>query len=402
MKKRIMRKKRLSKLTVLGQKALNKVLTIAYRGKLNRIDLGTCSITRFGDKPEPLKFLVDKFIPTGVSGTMYSQGGLGKSTLCLDLSIRAALSEKYKIKWLEKYGVNYCGKIFYLSAEEPDNILAERFYGIVNVISKELDVPIEELKETLKKNLFIKNTSTDAERLFESIKNGNDIECAPFYHSLQNTFKTEDEQELGLLVIDTRSRYSCAEGLGNVVVAKEVSLYEKLAQMFRCTVMILHHTNKKSYSFDNSSSAGASRGETAYLDSLRLGIHLKKLKPEILPVYKIPKSDSSNYIVVENSKQNYAEVIPPFVIKRSGYKFSMTTIDPNTKASAEKSKKNMEAVEALMEIIRERDGLNISELTEESGLSARQIKKAIEECEDNDLVYTQKGGKHNSTLIFAK
>ena len=316
------------------------------------IDLSQWTLDRFRGEPEPTKFLVDDFIPLGIAGTIYSAGGTGKSTLTLDLSVRIAVADEIPSKWLDKFDVVIGGKVLYFSAEEPEDVLHKRVRSICAAIADETNTDVNRLFDLAKRNLFPVNTWGTAKQLFD-VKS-NSIEPSPYYWQVYNTLKGGDFK---LVVFDTRSRLSGAEGSGNALVSREVSFYEKLSADFGCMVLILHHTGKQSYD-GNGNAQAAQRGESAFLDCLRLGIHLQTMTKDLAGQNGIADADRFKYITIEQSKSNYTIVQEPLILCREGWHYSLTELKVNTSRGERKAQQENGDIEKVFEVVKENPGIS--------------------------------------------
>jgi len=338
-------------------------------------DLSKWAIDRFNGEPEPMQFLVDSLIPQGITGTIYSAGGSGKSTLALDLSIRISIAQKFETKWLGKFPVRTGGMVLYFSAEEPDKELHKRIRGLAEAIAVELDIDIENLLKICQENLFIINVWGTAKLLFDV--NSNAITLTEEYKRIYSTLQCRG---IKLVIFDTRSRLSGAEGSGNAIVSQEVAHYEKLAADFDTTVLILHHTNKASYG-NESHSAAAQRGESAFLDCLRFGLYIQVLSDKLAEKYGIPKSDCSNYLIVNHSKNNYTEKQEPFILHRVGWKFELTNLKSGATTEERKAQQEASHIAMAVDIVKQNPDIiqtKLTKLLQESGISYKHAREAFQ------------------------
>ena len=357
------------------------------------IDLTQWTLDRFAGEPEETRFLVDQFIPLGIAGTLYSAGGTGKSTLALDLSIRIAVADAIPSKWLDKFDVLTGGKVLYFSAEEPENILHKRVRSICEAIATETQTHIETLWPLCVKNLYVVNLWGSAKQLFD-VKT-NSLEPSGDYWQIYNTLRGGDFK---LCVFDTRSRLSGAEGSGNALVSREVSFYEKLAADFGCTVLILHHTNKISYSGDGNEAA-AQRGESSFLDCLRLGIHLQTITKDCASNNGIPSEDRFKYISVTQSKSNYTTIQEPIILERDGWHFALTDMKNNATRDEKKAKQEQGDISKISAVLKENPGISqrgiIGKLA--GALSFHRVREALKNGVDIGAL-VEADGPHRSKV----
>ena len=165
------------------------------------------------------------------------------------------------------------------------------------------------------------------------------------------------KEKIGLVLIDTRSRLSGAEGAGNAIVGREVALYEQWAAQSGATVLILHHTNKASYGGFGHAQA-AQRGESAFTDCLRFGIYLQTMTEETAAGNKIPDNERFNYITVTHAKSNYTLIQVPLILHRRNWSFELTTLKPKPIREEIKAKQDDDDLINIIQAIREYPGIN--------------------------------------------
>jgi RecA-family ATPase len=352
-------------------------------------DLARWTIGRFKGEPAPVRFLVDGLIPQGIAGTIYSAGGSGKSTLALDLGIRVAIAEVFKTNWLGKYGVQTGGKVLYFSAEEPEEVLHNRIHGLAASIAGEIGEEMGYVLRLAGENLFIVNLWGSAKQLFE-VKT-NSISPTDEYKRIYSTMQAGGVK---LVIFDTRSRLSGAEGAGNAIVSQEVAHFEKLAAKFGATVLILHHTNKSSYGNDTHSGA-AQRGESAFLDCLRFGLYLQTMTDEVAAQNGIGEADRPQYLIVSHSKGNYTTMQEPIILHRDGWRFDLTDIKPKTSSDARKAKREAADMAAVVEVVQVRPKISQQDLNKAiSGkVSYHKARAAIKNAVETGLILETDGGR---------
>jgi regulatory protein RepA len=352
-------------------------------------DLSKWSLSRFNGEPNPMKFLVSDLIPLGVAGTFYSAGGIGKSTLALDLCIRVAIAEEIQTLWLGKYDVLSGGKVMYLSAEDPEIILHERIHGLQRALSQEIGKDLGVLQSIAAKNLFIGNFWGSASKLFD-IK-GSAITPTDEYSRTYETLRTENVK---LIVFDTRSRLSGAEGSGNAIVSQEVSYFEKLAADFGLTVLILHHTSKHSYG-GNVSPQAAQRGESAFVDCLRFGLYLQPVSAEIANVNGIAEEDRFKFLVVSHAKSNYTAIQHPIILYRDGWRFTIADLQWNATREDRKAEETDKDIETVFNMVKKNPKCTQRGLIKllKGCLSSHRIRKALQKALELKRIKEKKGDR---------
>lgn len=353
---------------------------IPERIRIGEYDADDYSCANFlNSTPPKTNYLVADYIPLGIAGTLYSRGGVGKSVISMDLAVRVALANKYNLNWLCKFKVEHGGLVWYISAEEPNWVLHQRIYYLASGIAKSLSLELKDVKDELAKNLKIMNVWGRVKTLFQKTDNG--VEPSEEYKRLLYTF---EKYRPALIVLDTRGRLSGIDENDNASVGREVSYYEGIAEQIGSTVLVLHHTNKGSYS--NAVSANAAvRGASAFLDSLRFGIFLQSAETD----------SGQRYLRVVNSKQNYAKEQGNICLERDdGYLFKIIE-DPDKKdKQIKRDNKLINDAQTLVNYVFKNPGITKTELVkamqgtkDKPGLiSQHGARKAFEHAEFMELL----------------
>lgn len=306
-------------------KYLGRPVTAAYLIKLSKTEAEVnedffkslnWSTKRFLSSPPPLPMLVDNFLPLGIVSLFYSAGGAGKSTLVLYLAVKIALANKYEVDFLG-HKVNP-GKVVILTAEDPDLVLNRRFIGIVQGVADELGLELSETRAVIDEYLSIVSTFGHAVSLFK-VSNDGVLKTTQYYDSLLAAL--QEIQGLQFVVVDTKTRFSPGEGLGNVTATQEITHYEAISQQLGASVMLLHHSNKTSRD-GSQTGAQAYRDATAIFDSVRAAWYLRALRQDELAAQGVKEDENLGYLLLENSKNNYIKCCPDSVITREGYKYT--------------------------------------------------------------------------------
>jgi RecA-family ATPase len=141
--------------------------------------------------------------------------------------------------------------------------------------------------------------------------------------------------DLHLIVIDTKTRFSPGEGLGNVSATQEIAYYEYVAQKTNATVMLLHHSSKLSRD-GHQTGIQAYRDATALYDSVRAAWYIRALRADEAAAQGVA-DDGAKYMLLENSKNNYLPIMDDVVVKRMGFAFSHVTPSARLKGVEKKT-----------------------------------------------------------------
>lgn len=379
---------------------LNGSPVLAPGSVLDPYRLEDWSISRFQGDPPVTKFLVEDFLPLGIAGTIYSPGGTGKSTLALDLALRVSIAHSLPTPWLGRFQVPVGGSVLYLSAEEPEEVLHRRVFALSDVLGEEVGLSGEAVRDLVDKRLSLVNLWGKVEPLFRI--SATTLDPTPEYERVRVTLlELEKVAKVRLIVFDTRSRLSGAEGAGNGLVSREVTYFEKLACEFGATVLILHHTSKASYAGGMAANQ-AVRGESAFLDSLRFGVHIQGLSADEAREMEISEEERARYLVVSNSKQNYTELKAPIVLRREGFRFIPTDLAPRPEKGERKAQQEKKDMEKIRGLVLKEPGRSQNHLLHEAmkrGVSMNRGREALKNAEAIGLIEVR-GGERGAKLYY--
>lgn len=277
------------------------------------------NVDRFLDEPPSIDMVIEKMMPKGITSLLYSAGGAGKSTIVLSMAVRIALADIFeKLTFLGR--AVHGGEVVILTAEDPDHILNRRYIATVEALATELGETMKELRPLVERNLKILSTFGNSVHLFNIDGFKGVLKKTKYYDQLLERLKTL--KNLKLIVIDTKTRYSPGEGEGNVLATQEITFYENIAQTTGATVMLLHHSNKKSRGNEPQTGATAYRDASAIFDSVRAAWYFRPLTDGELAENNLTTSESQSHYVLENSKNNYIKEDVPILVSRSGYTYT--------------------------------------------------------------------------------
>ena len=353
----------------------------------NYFDRLNWSIRRFDKNPPEIPMIIDGFLPRGIVSLFYSAGGAGKSTLVLYMSICIAIAKRHKIRFLG-HDIKG-GPVAIITSEDPDLILNRRFIAIATVIAEELDITLDEVQDAVSESLFIISTFGDQVHFFETSQDKTKLHTTSYYDSLVESMKAIPD--LQLIVIDTKSRYSPSEGLGNVMATQEMTYYEKLALNTDASVMLLHHTNKASRD-GQQSGAQAYRDVTGFFDSARAAWYLRGLTAKELNDNEFTNPNQGTYLYLENAKNSYLPVNEPMILNRKGYRYIKKKGGKKLSNTERKEKFDDAAYNKVLHHLQSCDMEELSQATilrvlkSKEGLSRRLVLKTLGALEEDSLI----------------
>ena len=353
------------------------------------------SVDRFSSELPPLDMVINNLMPKGITALFYSAGGAGKSTLMLYLALRVSYASIFPLDFAG-YDING-GSVVILTAEDPEVILNRRFIAVITELSRELDIDREVIEKVLLEKLHIASTFGKSLRLF-GITNDSVKPTKAFVSFLK---RLKNIPDLQLVIIDTKTRYSPGEGLGNVSASDEVGYYEMIALATGASVILLHHTNKKSRD-GSQDGAQAYRDATAWFDNTRFSWFFRPATEKELALESIKAIDASDYYILENAKNNYVKRHKNKLVHREGYNFIFTDAISKEEKGDIVDRKNQDLIDSIvfwMQSLKEND-LRQAEIIQwaktELNAGRSRVKNALSSaCEDGILQLNTNSGQSN-------
>jgi len=346
------------------------------------------SIDRFRGEPQKIPMVIEGMLPADIVSMLYSGGGVGKSTLALNVAARIALARVYPDMTI--YGHRASGgTVVIVTAEDPDVILHHRIDGLLKGLADELGIDTYQVRDALRDRLYIISTYGYTVGLF-NVLNQTLLQATPYYESLARAL--EAIPNLVQTIIDTKTRYSPAEGTGNVLATQEITHYEALAKRSGAGIMLLHHTNKASR--NGSVGAGqAFRDASAIYDSVRAAWYLRPPTDDELARYTI--CDPRDFTVLENAKNNYVKCGDSKLLERRGYCYRYVGDARPVSAEEKKEIAGESARRAILTIVQASPACSRSTIIERVknlGVGTRQAERSLKQCETLGLLTVNKDG----------
>jgi RecA-family ATPase len=286
------------------------------------------------------------------------------------------------------------GRVVIVTAEDPELILNRRFVATAQALAAELETPYEEIRARIDSHLSIVSTFGHSVQLFR-LKSDGVLLTTDYYTSLVDALA--EVHDLQLVVIDTKTRFSPGEGLGNVTATQEITHYEAIAHRLGCGVMLLHHSNKISRG-GVSTGATAYRDATALFDSVRAAWYLRALTAEELVAQGVDARDEGNYLLLENSKNNYVKQHDDMVIRRDGFSYSLKKKAPKMTAAERKEAKKQMTFDTVIAVIQGARTAavcqaDIVRLCREIGVGRNRVLEILADALSDGLIEAKRSGR---------
>ena len=353
----------------------------------------TWDVDRFASVPPEIEMVIYGMLPKGITGMLYSAGGVGKSTLLLNMLSRIAAAVDDPGVTFLGHAVNG-GQVVLLTAEDPDVVLNRRYVSTLEVLADERLSDLESTRTIVDGNLKILSTFGSPLHLFDVNPNSGTIRTTRHYESLVERLKTLPN--LQLVVVDTKSRYSPGEGQGNVVATHEIAHYEAIVKATGATVILLHHTNKVSRD-GSTDGQQAYRDATGTFDAVRAAWYLRPLTDKERKGVDIPQGSTA--MLFENSKNSYVPQTQNTILIRTGFKFEHRSMAPQVSKAEAAAQMERTLYTEIIRFIQTgtKKGYTQSEIVEWSAselqCGRRKVTAALEECVEDELLTVSESGR---------
>ncbi len=296
--------------------------------------------------PEP-DWIIDGSLPRGTLGVVVSPPGCGKSTLLLQLCLLLALPGGL-LKTFCGYTLPTEGlKSVFITAEDGAAVLQRRIHAVMRALRLTEETmrdacsnmfvyslhgrrTVDEIKTELQASYSSKDRPLIGINLFEPLRSGG-IRATPNIAGLVTLLETHRP---ALLVLDTLSCFFGAGENDNVGMTTGMNTLAELAEVYRCTVLILHHTNKSGSSMPRMTKEGTQdidafldpitvRGASSITGSARWILSLVPLQSALAAEeltdprgWKVEDQADGSYLAGRVTKNNYGRPAPKFFLTR--------------------------------------------------------------------------------------
>lgn len=253
-------------------------------------------IGRFIDnEPKPQEFILKGCLPARITGAIFATGGVGKTTLALQLSCCLAVGKPFG-----PFEPMKPTKVLFIGGEDAEDIFHRRLYNSVPAMGMRADGGnlAEVYEQLLRKNLEVVSLVGTDRVLTEMDEAGNPRTTAVF-DRLQETIKAIDGLEL--LIIDPKSRFDGLNENDNAHATFFVACLEKLVKDHNLTVLFSHHESKAQVK-DGKVKESSGRGASALRDGVRWALSLGEMSESEAAKFEVEAVD---HIEAAISKSNY-------------------------------------------------------------------------------------------------
>lgn len=253
-------------------------------------------VGRFLDQePKPQEWVLDKCLPAKVVGAIFATGGVGKTSLALQLSACMATGTPFG-----PFIPTKPMKVLFIGGEDSEDIFHCRIFRAVPAMGmKASGGNIASAKENLlRRNLEVVSL-VGTDRFITELDQAGNPRTTKVFQRLQETIRGIDG--LDVLIIDPKSRFDGLNENDNSHATYFISCLEKLVGDHGITVLFSHHESKAQVK-DGEVKTSSGRGASALRDGVRWALSLGEMGEKEAEKYDV---DAGAHIEAAISKNNY-------------------------------------------------------------------------------------------------
>ncbi len=209
------------------------------------------------EEPEPVNFLINDLIVEGTIGFLVGEGGVGKSTLSLEIA--KAISSGLPLFNVGKFGTTK-GTVALINKEDGESKIWRQVRAIAELdatskyeemrkdFDEEIEIPEEAYVVSRKywENVVRPDWSQNNVRLSDG--NGESIEVVKgvidSLKVLQQQLKELKKPELKLLILDPLALWHGGDENSSSDISQVFSALQKIQAELEITILVIHHKNK--------------------------------------------------------------------------------------------------------------------------------------------------------------
>ena len=269
-------------------------------------------------QPPLQRWVLDDFLPLGIVAAIVAQGGVGKSTLLMQLCYSVGTGIPLAGQW----AVGETGAVLMLCAEDSP----EEIHRRVHRIHKQLGLAFSASMQKQLKDNFLIRSMTGMDVLLTNATQKNEVVRTVLAERLLLT--AQQVKNLKLIIIDPASRFRGGDENSNLHATRFVQTLEYLALNTGATVLIAHHTGKGATN-SRETSQDASRGASALTDGIRWQLALTPLTSLSKGYKGLPPEARHRYMEAKLVKTNYTAPQPEVLLFRGEDGYLQVTTDPS-------------------------------------------------------------------------
>ncbi len=280
---------------------------LSYIAEINKafgnLKIYTSNLSTMINTEVPKIDFIQSGFKLGTIGFLNAPGATGKSFFAIQTAMSLASCNRYKLI----NNLNYkSAKVAYISGEDDLDTINIR----MRAISKNFD---EKTIKIISENLTVIDVIESGLK-FLDFNSSNKIEKNTTSITILDTIAKHSD----LIILDTLSRFHLASENDNGEMSRLLNIFETIAKVNNCSILILHHNNKSSMNGKNDLEQNSARGASSLISNSRYLISLNKMSKEDAKLYFGKEEDPRRNYHIRCSfpKINYTAPIPDKWLKK--------------------------------------------------------------------------------------
>lgn len=253
-------------------------------------------IARFLDnKPKPQEYIFDGLLPAKIVGALFATGGVGKTSLALQLAACLATGTPFG-----PFRPIRPTKVLFIGGEDAEDVFHRRLHVSVPAMGLSGSGNMAAIREPLVRQNLEVVSLVGQDKVLTALDDRGNPTTTEVYGRLLETIRGLDGLEL--LIIDPKSRFDGLNENDNSHATFFVACLEKLVTELGITVLFSHHESKATVK-EGEVKASSGRGASALRDGVRWALSLGEMGEKEAEKYGV---EAHQFIEAAITKNNYA------------------------------------------------------------------------------------------------
>ncbi len=260
-------------------------------------DIAEAEVGKFlATTPPPRRWVLDDFLPLGITATIISPGGVGKSQFLMQLAYSVATGLSLCGRW----PVGEEGSVLMLCAEDAE----EEIHRRVNRIHRQLGQALgPAISNKLVSRLFVRSVIGEDMLLTRATGHRSELSRTRIADRLAMT--AQQLSDVKLIILDPGSRFRGGDENSNDDGTRFVQALEHIGKLTGATILVAHHSGKGALNTKTGPSQNDSRGASALTDGVRWQLVLTTVTPQHKDFKPLQAIAAGHYVEAALVKSNY-------------------------------------------------------------------------------------------------
>ena len=267
--------------------------------------------------PPARRWVLKEFLQLGITATIVSPGGVGKSQFLMQLGYSVATG----IPLCGHWAIGEEGAVLMLCAEDSEEEIHRRVHRIHRQLGQSNS---GDIGTKLTSNLFVRSTIGEDMLLTKASGHGSELSRTPIADRLAMT--VAQLAAVKLIILDPGARFRGGEENSNDHGTRFVEALEYIGKLTGATVLVAHHAAKGAAKSKDGPSQNDSRGASSLTDGVRWQMVLTSITAGHKDFKTLQASAPGHYVEAALVKTNYTAPQPSVHLRREadGYLQAVT------------------------------------------------------------------------------